>query len=307
MTHLFADNSNVTENHTNGVDPLAVQAMLEKFRLDWYVKKEPMLLNNNGELEKTPFFATVRQDSRKMFASVKDSYEIFQNHELAELVIRVAGSLGHKVTNGGSFNGGGQVYLQIALEDQRIGNDRIQRWASGINSFDGSTALRWSPETNTISCQNTFWRAYKLMRNSVRHTTNMRQMVEQSLRAIEDLQKADRDLFEVFSRFTLEGLKRENIEAVVNTITGVDLSTPEKLAREKYSTRTLNNTQSLMESITGEINSKGQTLWGLWSGVTHYTTHKAGTESARSKSKALGNLYRVDNDVFEMMKKLVYA
>ena len=309
MTHLFADSGNANGNDANGVDPMVIQKMLEDFNLSWFVKKEPMIIMNlnTGEPEETPFFATVRQDNRTKFASVKGGYEVFQNHELAELVHRVAGKLGHKVTNGGSFNGGGQVYLQIALEDERVAGHRVQRWASGINSFDGSTALRWSPETNTISCQNTFWAAYRGMVNSVRHTTNMRDMVERSLKAIEKLQKADRNLFEVLANFALEEAKREHVEAVVEKITGVDLKTKESEAQEKYSTRTLNNTRDLMDSLSGEFESKGKTLWGLFSGVTHFTTHKAGTDRTREKSKALGNLYNVDNAVFEMLKELVYA
>lgn len=294
-------------NSENKVDPMLVQEMLEKFGLDWYVKKEPMLLNNNGELEETPYFATVRQDNRRTFASVKEGYEIFQNHELAELVHRVAGTMGHKVTNGGKFNGGGQVYLQIALEDQKVANDRIQRWASGINSFDGSTSLRWSPETNTISCSNTFWAAYRTMRNSVRHTSNMRQMVEQSLKAIGELQHFDHSVFEVFNRLAETDMRKEHIVSVVEAVTDVDMSKDPTVLVEKHSTRALNKAQDLMESITGEVNDKGRTLWGLWSGLTHYTTHKAGTDKNREKSKAIGSLAQVDNTVFEMMKQLVYA
>lgn len=307
MTHLFADADSTKGN--DKVDPMMIQSMLESFGLDWYVKKEPMVIFNptTGEPEETPFFAPVRQDNRHKFGTVKSGYEIFQNHELAELVYRVAGQMGYSVSRGGSFNDGGQVYLQIGLEDQRVGADRVQRWASGINSFDGSTALRWSPETNTISCQNTFWAAYKQMKNSVRHTTNMRSLVERSLKVIEELQEADKDLFEVLAKFSMAEAKRENVEAVVNTITGVDLSTPEKEAKDKYSSRIMNNTADLMDSLAGEFNAKGKTLWGLFSGVTHYTTHQAGTDAARGKSKAMGNLYRVDNSVFEMLKELVYA
>ena len=300
--------TNLNENSENRIDPLIVNAMLETFGLDWYVKKEALTIaDGSPKGEQTPFFATVRQDTREHFAAVKGSYEVFQNHELAELVHRVAGSMGHEVTNGGSFNGGGQVYLQIALQDKNVAGDRIQRWASGINSFDGSTALRWSPKTKTISCQNTFWAAYHSMRNSVKHTTNMRQMVERSLRAIEEVQKADKNLFEIFARFANEDMTSDHIAGVVQKVTNVDLSQPQAQEQAKHSTRTLNKATELMDSITGEVNSKGKTLWGLWSGLTHFTTHKSGADKNREKSKALGSLARVDNQVFEMMKELVYA
>ena len=305
---------NTNENSENRIDPMIIQSMLESFNLDWYVKKEPLTIYRQipdedayPEPEMTPFFATVRQDTRECFAAVKAGYEVFQNHELAELVHRVAGSMGHEVTNGGSFNGGGQVYLQIRLENQKVSNDTIQRWASGINSFDGSTALRWSPETNTISCQNTFWAAYKQMKNSVKHTTNMRMMVERSLKAIEALNEADHNLFEIFNRFVNEAANADHIAGVVQKVTGVDLKVDQKVEEEKHSTRTLNKAEDLLESITGEINSKGRTLWGLWSGLTHYSTWKAGNEKNREKSKALGSLNRMDNAVFELMRTFVYA
>jgi hypothetical protein len=299
---------NANENSENKIDPMMIQAMLESFNLDWYVKKEPLFIHAaDGAKEDTEFFATVRQDTREVFTTVKGGYEIFQNHELAELVHRVAGSLGASISRGGSFNGGGQVYLQIGLEDQRVANDIVQRWASGINSFDGSTALRWSPETNTISCQNTFWAAYKRMENSVKHTTNMRYMVERSLKAIEALNEADNDLFSMFRLFAKKEMESKDLSNVVQHITGVDLTADQKTEEAKHSTRTLNKATDLMESITGEVNSKGQTLWGLFSGITHFTTHKAGSDKSRDKSKALGSLSRTDNSVFEMLKELVYA
>jgi hypothetical protein len=308
-SEIMTQESKSTENK---IDPMLIMSMLESFNLDWYVKKEPLHLkvdDPNGFRidEPTDFFATVRQDTRKVFATVKSGYEVFQNNELAELVHRVAGSMGASVSRGGSFNDGGQVYMQIGLEDQRVANDRVQRWASGINSFDGSTALRWSPETNTISCQNTFWAAYRRMENSVKHTTNMRQMVERSLKAIEALNEADNDLFSMFRKFAETEMNQANIVSVVDTITGVDLSQPQKEEEAKHSTRTLNKATDLMESITGEVNSKGRTLWGLFSGITHFTTHKAGSDKSRDKSKALGSLARTDNAVFEMLKELVYA
>ena len=304
--------TNLSQNSETKVDPMLIQEMLESFNLDWYVKKEPLSVMTTTEdgyniPESTPFFATVRQDNRHHFAAVKAGYEVFQNHELAELVHRVAGSMGHKVSKGGSFNDGGQVYFQIALEDKRVGNDRIQRWASGINSFDGSTALRWSPETNTISCSNTFWAAYTQMKNSVKHTTNMRGMVERSLKAIEGLQKADSELFEVFTRLTQFEMKPEHLTDLTKIVTGIDLTEGNNTIQDKHSTRSINKATDLLASIESETNDKGRSLWGLFSGLTHYTTHKAGTDKNRDKSKAMGSLARVDNDVFKMMKELVYA
>jgi len=296
MTHLFNQNENV--------NPLKVEEIIEKFGLYWIVKKEPLLLPDGIE---SGFFGTVRQDTRQTFAAVKEGYEVFQNHELAELVYRIAGNLDGEVSRGGSFDGGGKVYLQISQEDFKVAGDRIKRWYTSMNSFDTSAALKWGASGTTISCSNTWTMAYKGLQNTVKHTSNMRNMIDASMRVIERLQEADKSLYEVLTQFTEVEAKREHIEGVVKAVTEVDLSMSLKEAEKEYSTKRLNNAKSLMESITNEMSYKGQNLWGLWSGMTHYTTHKAGSDRTREKSKAMGTLASADQAVFEMMRELVYA
>jgi hypothetical protein len=94
--------------------------------------------------------------------------------------------------------------------------------------------------------------------------------------------------------------EKSDVKRVVAAMTSVDLSLSPKAAEEKYSTRLMNQTQDLVTSITKEMSYKGDTLWGLFSGVTHYTTHKAGREGTREVSKLMGTLQRKDQQILEM-------
>jgi light-regulated signal transduction histidine kinase (bacteriophytochrome) len=63
----------------------------------------------------------------------------------------------------------------------------------------------------------------------------------------------------------------------------------------------------MLQSIGSEMSVKGETLWGLFSGVTHYTSHVMPTpkrENARLESKYVGNGGNIDNDVYESIVKM---
>ena len=119
------------------------------------------------------------------------------------------------------------------------------------------------------------------------------------------MEKEDKTLFEIFSRMTDYKVTQKQVNETINLITGVDVNMGEVRARQEYSTRKLNQTQDLVQSVVKEMSYKGQTLWGLFSGVTHYTTHKGGSERTREESKYVGGLQRLDQKVFNKFATLV--
>jgi hypothetical protein len=114
--------------------------LLDKFDLNWIVEKQPLLLPSGNP---SGLFGIVRKDTDNCFTSASEQYEIFQNAELAELVQAVGYEFGIDAERGGMFNNGGKVYLQLGMNDKRVGDDVVKRWATAINSHDGSTALKW--------------------------------------------------------------------------------------------------------------------------------------------------------------------
>ena len=98
---------------------------------------------------------------------------------------------------------------------------------------------------------------------------------------------------------------QNQVNETINMITGVDVTMGEASAKGQYSTRKLNQTQDLVQSVVNEMSYKGQTLWGLFSGVTHYTTHKGGSPRTREESKYVGGLQRLDQKVFNKFATLV--
>ena len=291
----------LVDTHNELVSASNTAVLLDRFGLNWVVEKQPLLLPSG---KPSGLFGVVRKDTDTCFTSASEQYEVFQNQELADLVQEVGQVVGVDVAKGGLFNNGGKVYLQIPLGDKQVGNDTIKRFATALNSHDGTTALKWGASNITISCSNTFNAASKSLENSVRHYKNMRQAVEASLSAVKNIQLQDETLFEQFQRLADKSASKEHVQKVIQAVTGVDTSLKASDAEKAFSTRARNQAYDLATSITREMSYKGDNLWGLFSGVTHYTTHKAGRNGTREVSKMAGALQKTDQRVFDLVTAL---
>jgi hypothetical protein len=282
----------------NSIDSSVIESILEKANLYWSVKKEKTYLSDGTE---TGYFAHVRQDTEKILGSSKDSYEVFQNWESAELIARVAEKAGFTFHGGGSFGHGGKIFLQLLTNTyDGIGknNDRIKNFATVINSFDGSTSLKWGLSNLTISCQNTFWANYKQITNRVSHTKNMRQLIDNAMIQVDVLRKEEDTLYKrLFNMADVEATDKD-IKRVIKTITGMN---PDgKLSDFKASQ--IERAEGLARDIVTEVNEKGKSLWGLFSGVTRYTTHTAlPTPVRRERAKAFGKSQEIDNLILRIL------
>jgi len=285
-----------------------VASLLDKFGLRWSVNKEPLYLADGTE---TPFVGIVREDTRKVFTTCKDSYNPYQNSELAELLIRIAEIGGYEIHTGGMFNDGAKVFVQLKsgniIEGIGKNNDKVVGYTTGINSHDGSTSLRWGSTNITISCKNTFNSAAKQLTNNLRHTNNLHTKVDIYLREVGLSVIEEKSLFDKFIRLSNEQVKRSDIAKVVKEVTGVDITQTREEVSEKYTTYNIHRTDELLHCIGTEMEQKGETLWGLFSGVTKYTTHVIpvpNRENGRLESKYVGNAGKVDNKVFSLITSL---
>lgn len=280
----------------------AVADLLERYGLRWEVSKQELLLPSGTP---TGFYGIVREDNSKVFATCKDGYVPFQNSELAELLIRISEKTGYEIHSGGLFNGGGKVYLQLNTgnEIKGIGKNgtSVKGFVTGINGHDGTTALKWGAVNFTICCRNTFAFAQKELQQSAKHTQSIRDKVEASIRQITGIAEQEKSIFDQFIHLSEVPVTKENIARIVREVTDVDITLNSTQAQSKYSTYAINRSGELLDSISTEMRSKGETLWGLFSGVTHYTSHKLPTpkrDNARLESKYTGSALGIDNKAF---------
>jgi phage/plasmid-like protein (TIGR03299 family) len=280
-----------------------VSELLDRFGLRWQVETQPLFLSDGTETE---FRAIVRQDNNDVFATCKNSYYPFQNSELAELLIRISDKGGYQIKNGGMFKNGRKVYVQLISGNtiKSIGknNDRVDGYTTGLTSHDGSISLKWGNTNITISCQNTFNSAARFLKHTMKHTFSMQSKIDDILREIDSVIQQEKSLFDTFIKLSEQPVKKNHIVKVVKEVTGVDISKKEYESAEDSTGYAINRTKELLTCIDTEMNQKGETLWGLFSGITNYTTHVmpvSNRDNARMESKYIGKGSKIDNKVLD--------
>lgn len=264
--------------------------------LSWNVSKRPIFLDGKD----TGFSAIQRDDTGKVFQMAK-SYEIMQNWETLQLCEISAGEAGYNLSNLGYLGDGELIFIQATTGKTVVGNSGITKYVTVLNSHDGSTALKWGNSMINVICLNTFYMAYRSIQNAAKHTVNMRDRIKGMLNAFASAAKQEKSLYDDLARLVDTPLSKQAIFTVVETVFDV-----KEADINKAPTRTQNQIRELKDSVTLEINRQGNNLWGLFNGVTHYTTHKAGRdEDNRDKSKMTGQGQRRDNDVLEQLLNLV--
>lgn len=278
--------------------------MAEQHGLGWDVNKVPLLTPDGTE---SGYFGVQREDTGKVFSAVKDSYVPFQNSELIELADAVANETNLPVHKAGMFDDGGKVFIQLhtgTINDIGDNQDTIENYVTCISSHDGSSAIRWGHSNLTISCMNTFHMVRGKLSNSSRHTQKMHDRIKVSInqiRLVREAQDRLNDKIHELSEYTIDPF---HVDSFLQKITGIDVKVPEEELRDKYHGRAVNRALDIKKSVLSEIGYKGLNLWGLFNGVTHYTTHVYGREGTRDQSKMLGQAAVLDERALELVTNI---
>jgi phage/plasmid-like protein (TIGR03299 family) len=274
--------------------------MLEKSGLNWKVNKEP-IQTVSGILipEKV---ALVRDDNQKCLGIHTDNYVPYQNEELLDLLFKISQQTGLELHTGGSLKDGQRVYFQLKSENLVLHNDVIEGYISGFNSFDGRTSLAFGNSNTTVSCQNTFYRAYRDVDTKLRHSSTMKPKIEEILRKIDVLLVEEQSTFQTIQRLGNFRMTQEVRDLVIRKL--FEIKREERLDSPDFSTNKLNRMSKFYVDLNGEINQKGDNLWGLFSGVTKYTTHGM-KKGDNSENKIFGKTGNIERQIFEDLVHLV--
>ena len=275
------------------------QDILAEAGLNWAVRSETTKTKSGIIIPKQ--IALVREDTDKVLGTHKESYCMYQNDELLELLFQVSHSTGRKLKGGGYFGDGEKVYFQLESESMNLNGDRIDGSITGVNSFDGSTALGFGNSNVTISCRNTFFMAYKTLGTKFRHSATMRPKIEEVLKQITKLVEEEKQTFK-----TIERMANIRMDAAVKQlVTRLMFDVREEMTAEEVkelSTRKKNNIIKFDNVVNGELLEKGDNLWGLFSGVTKYTTHEM-KKGDNSENKLFGRTGAIERNIFNTLEQ----
>lgn len=278
------------------------QEVLKTTGLNWNVRTEKTFTESGIELDR---IGLVREDTNEILGVHSNGYVPYQNDQLVDLLQRVSSLTGLEIHKGGEFGGGKKVFIQLKSNDLKIGNDRVEGFVTGINSFDGSTSLAFGNSNLTISCQNTFFAAYKNL-EKVRHTKNMNFKIDEICRGIDTLVQEEQEMFTTIKRMSEMSYDQKTKDRVIKSLFDIDYDIQLVGYRdsEELSTNTKNKLSRLYIDMNGELQEKGDNLWGLFSGVTKYTTHSL-SKNDNTENKMFGTYGKRERYIFNELSKLV--
>jgi phage/plasmid-like protein (TIGR03299 family) len=279
--------------------------------LAWEAKKIPLVAQitedgNEGDESiikttlKTDSFGIFRSDNNKHLGTVKDRYEVFQNKELAGVIVDACDGLDLEVRKGGLLAGGKKVFLQIALPDEKVGNSGIKRYLTALNSHDGSCSIGFGTTNTVIVCKNTFYSAMRDVQN-IRHTQSYSEKVEKAMQRIRQAIVGENLLMDNFKRMSDIKIKDEQfIVDLVSKVLSIDKG-------EEASTRKTNQVRVMADNIRTDINIHGDNLWGLFNGITRYTNHSQVKSDKSLENVMVGQGSRINELAFKEIMKQVEA
>lgn len=281
-----------------------IQDVLNQTNLNWTVREESLTTQSGIIIPKQK--AIVRDDTNEVLSIHGEGYYPYQNHQLIELLDKVSQQSGLPIHRGGMFGNGEKVFIQLKSNDLKLGNDRIEGYITGINSFDGTTSLAFGPSNITISCQNTFFGAFRSMDTKVRHTKNMVMRVEDICRGLEQVVEEESKMFEDIKRMSETRMTKENEDWVTRTLFNI-MEDADLNDEESVSTVTRNKLTRFYVDLNGELKEKGDNVWGLFSGVTKHTTHSMnkGDKTKNMENKMFGVYGQRERHIFKQLVEMV--
>ena len=291
--------------------------ILTSLGLNWEIQKFPLSVNfvaedgTEHQYDKGGHYGIVRMDNKEILATCKESYTAIQNSETIDLLFDISQRENLEIQKGGEIDGGKKIFVQMKDPngDIQIGKDTLSKYIFAINSHDGSTSLAFGTSNLTWSCQNQFFKFYRRSQIKVRHTSNYQGKLQEALRVLElGKQNDEVELYSALKEFAQVQIKEENIRTLILSLEGVDLAEGDFKNKEIHSTNKLNKVNKLLDSIHSEMDSKGKSLWGLFSGVTYFTNH---IEPAYKRVNGLeeklilGGSYQKNLKAFELVSEML--
>jgi len=283
------------------------QQILEENGLDWNVVKKPLLYAgectpsaNNG-LHSTDYYGIVREDTGEVFATVKEAYTPTQNHTIIETMQEIAGQNDLEIVKAVPFNEGRKVMVQMKRPNNHvvIGGQDTEQYIYAINSHDGSSSLKFGFMNKVIFCQNQFGWLNSNAISGYRHTQSIQDKVKE-LPAIINFTSQEEKIANL-QRFSDQSASPTLVNDLIDYLTNTD-----RLATEKdMSSRKQNMIYDIAHCIDSEMSRISHTKWGVFNGITKYTTHHKSAplrKNGKQESIITGSAGKMNEKAFNFLK-----
>lgn len=253
--------------------------------LNWEVEERPIFANG---LKITGYKGLFRGNSDNLLSIQKSSYTPTPNSRFIEVAEKLHDITGFPIKNYYDIDGGKKTlaFLECTEPIQVCGHEFKDYLMLG-NSFDGSTGFFIGNSSMMVRCSNRFSKNFRQLQ--VMHTKNNNQRIDDLCRTFDMFMNQRKKLFTQMETFEQVKIDDSIKKALVERLTR--MTEEEKLGTD-ISTRKSNIIAQINNSIETECRALGNNSFGLFQGITHYTTHVK-----QSKNGIFGNPFGSLNDM----------
>lgn len=269
----------------------------------WDIETRPVsFVGRDGNLvSDNNYKMIIRNDNESVLSVMKKAYCPMSIANFEESAHRMAEISGFPLLGFQEFKDG-QITLAIlenTQENLQIGDFPIKDYLVMGSSFNGDKPFFVGTSTILIRCENAFSRINTI--ESVRHTKNSPQRREVLFGYLQNYFEERKQLY---AKMTDMLSVPVNEAQKVNFVREV-LAIPELVPGKELHSRTVNRIEELTQCIDGEMKDVGENVFGLFQGVTKYTTHHLKSRTEGSFGNLLGTADLYNQKAFGLSVKLL--
>ena len=281
------------------------EQILEQNGLNWKVEKLPLYYKNEYDgNEYTDYYGVVREDTGEVFTTVKEGYTPTQNSKIIDTMQNIAGNNDLIITKAVPINGGRKILVQMQKPDNTvdIGGQETKQYVYAINSHDGTSALKFGFMNQVVYCQNQFaWMNANGLKGYVH-----KQSIQDKVNNLPEILNFDgqEERIAQLQEMSMKPITHREINGLLDYLTGIDSSIEGWV--DEQSTRKLNIRDDLNLCMGKELNRVGHNKWGLFNGVTKYTSHSKSIpnrEHGREESVYTGSGQKMNDNAFKWLSQ----
>jgi hypothetical protein len=241
-------------------------------KLNWDIRLEPVILNKSFDTGKK---AIIRNDTNQLLSIVGKHYEPVTNSQLMHFTDALTKSGEFELKGFDELNDGKIVmaFLKNTNPNLKINGCSNEEYMFVGNSFDGTKRFHIGTASNLIRCSNQWSATLKVFNKKHTSYLDINDTIAQDI--IRNYKAKKGILYESFDGMESVRVDENVITRLIKEV-HLMLATDSKAIKQKDWTSSP-SMLTLRKSIDREMKDLGNNAFGLFNGVTWYTTHEMRT------------------------------
>lgn len=242
-------------------------------KIDWEVKEQLFSpLPNQPKM----FKVLSRSDTNEVLGMFSTQYQSFSNADLTDLCSQLEQTGLFTIEGFTTFKKGKKIlaYLKNNSQMVQVAGNYIKNLLIIGNAHDGSSKLFIGSSYTLLRCENQFSTLLRFWEK--KHLLNGKKEMIDINQLIEMFMESHTAMAQTMERWNNAKMDYEEMETLVAYLI------PLQVSKQPNNTSNLNNTflcrKNLLDAIKSETNELGHTFWGVYNGITWFTSHYWKTE-----------------------------